>query len=147
MARGTRRHKNPLQETFRKGRMHKELKVGLQSLIPKLKDRNLITTYRPISVLGSTYKIVSKTLANELQFLLPLWIRPTQTSFVHDRFILNNVFLAFEAMEWVNESDQNLIMLLLNFEKTYDIISWTFLQESMRELGFSNVYYFNFYHT
>jgi hypothetical protein len=29
-------------------------------------------------------------------------------------------------------------MLLFDFEKTYDIINWTFLQESMRELGFSN---------
>jgi hypothetical protein len=58
--------------------------------------------------------------------------------FVHGRFILDNVFLAFEAMEWANESDENLIMLLLNFEKAYDIINWTLLQESMRELGFSN---------
>jgi hypothetical protein len=41
-------------------------------------------------------------------------------------------------MEWANESDQNLVMLFFNFEKTYDIIIWTFLQESMRELGFSN---------
>ncbi len=67
-----------------------------------------------------------------------MWIRPTQTGFVHGRFILDNVFLAFEAMEWANESDRNLVMLLFDFEKTYDIINWTFLRESMRELGFPN---------
>jgi hypothetical protein len=103
--------------------MHKELKDGLQSLIPKPKDHSLITNYRPISVLGSKYKIVSKTLAKGVQSFLPLWIRPTQMGFVHGRCILDNVFLDFETMEWANESDQNLIMLLLNFEKTYDIIN------------------------
>jgi hypothetical protein len=48
------------------------------------------------------------------------------------------VFLAFEAMEWVNESDQDLVMLLFYFEKIYDRINSTFLQESMRKLSFSN---------
>jgi hypothetical protein len=33
------------------------------------------------------------------------------------------VFLALEAMEWANESDQDLVMLLLDFEKTYDKIN------------------------
>jgi hypothetical protein len=33
------------------------------------------------------------------------------------------VFLAFEGMEQVNESDQDLVMLLLIFEKTYDRIN------------------------
>ncbi len=48
------------------------------------------------------------------------------------------MFLAFEAMEWVNESDQDLVMLLFYFEKIYDRINSTFLQESMRKLSFSN---------
>jgi hypothetical protein len=66
--------KNLLKETFQKGRMHKELKVGVQSFIPKLGDLNIIINYRPILVLGSTYKIASKTLANRLRSFLPLWI-------------------------------------------------------------------------
>jgi hypothetical protein len=115
--------KNHLRETFQEGRMHKELKVGLQSLIPKQGDHSLITNYRPISMLGFTYKIASKTLVSKVQSSLPLWIRPTQMGFVHGRFILDNVFLAFEAMEWTNESDQNLVMLLFNFEKAYDRIN------------------------
>jgi len=43
--------KNLLHETFQEGKVHKELKVGLQSLIPKLGDHSFITNYRPISVL------------------------------------------------------------------------------------------------
>jgi hypothetical protein len=74
-------------------------------------------------MLGSTYKIVSKSLANKLQPFLPSWTRPNQTSFVKSRFILDNVFLVFEAMEWATKSDQNLVMLLLNFEKSCNRIN------------------------
>jgi hypothetical protein len=28
--------------------------------------------------------------------------------------------MAFETMEWVKESEQDLVMLLSNFEKSYD---------------------------
>jgi hypothetical protein len=84
--------KNILQETFQKGRMHKEFKVGLKSQIPKPCDHNLIANYRTISMLGSTCEIVSKSLANKLQPFLPSWTRPNQTSFVQGRFILDNVF-------------------------------------------------------
>jgi hypothetical protein len=48
--------KNLLQKIFQEGRMHKELKVGLQSLIPKLGDHSLIINYKLILVLGSTSK-------------------------------------------------------------------------------------------
>lgn len=37
-------------------------------------------------------------------------------------------------MEWVKESDQDLVMLFLDFEIAYDIV----LQEIMKKLGFSN---------
>lgn len=46
--------------------------------------------------------------------------------------------MAFEVMEWVKESDQDLVLLLVDFEKTYDKVNWMFLLESMRKLGFSD---------
>jgi hypothetical protein len=40
-------------------------------------------------------------------------------------------------MEWATESKQDLVILLLDFEKAYDRINWTFLQSTMRKQGFS----------
>jgi hypothetical protein len=40
------------------------------------------------------------------------------------------MFMAFEVMEWVRESDQDLVMLFLDFEKAYDKIK---LDVSLRE--------------
>jgi hypothetical protein len=41
--------------------------------------------------------------------------------------ILDNNFLAQESLEWAIESDLDLVLLLLNFEKTFDRIEWGFL--------------------
>jgi len=67
--------------------------------------------------LGSIYKILTKTLAKRIQKILPLVIRPNQTGFVERRSILNNNFLVKEALVWVAESGQDLVLLLLDFEK------------------------------
>jgi hypothetical protein len=56
---------------------------------------------------------------------------------VKDRYILNNVFLAYEAMEYAKESSQDLIILMIDFEKAYDRINWSFLKATMLKLGFS----------
>jgi hypothetical protein len=77
--------------------------------------------------LGSLYKILAKTLARRLQDLLPNVIRPNQTGFVDGRSILGNTFLAQEAQEWAEESNQDLVLLLLDFEKAFDRIEWGFL--------------------
>jgi hypothetical protein len=46
--------------------------------------------------------------------------------------------MASEAVEWVVESDQNQIIMLLDFEKAYDKVSWAVMQDTMRALGFRN---------
>lgn len=50
---------------------------------------------------------------------------------------MDNVFLASEAIEWARESSQELVILLLIFEKVYDRVNWTFLESTMAKLGFS----------
>lgn len=54
-----------------------------------------------------------------------------------DRCILDNVLL---AIEWAKESKQDLVILLLDFEKAYDRINWKFLEAAMRKLGFSETW-------
>jgi hypothetical protein len=51
--------------------------------------------------------------------------------------ILNNNFLAQESLEWAIESELDLVLLLLNFEKAFDRIEWGFLFTAMSKLGFS----------
>lgn len=114
-------------ESLDQGQIPDSFKYGLTSLIPKEGTLTSNRNFRPILVLPATYKLIAKTLANRVQPVLPDSLQPTQTAFVKERNILDNV----------KQSKQSTIILLLDFEKAYDRVNWSFLEASMAKLGFS----------
>jgi hypothetical protein len=44
--------------------------------------------------------------------------------------------LAYEVLVWAPENGYDLVLLLLNFEKTFDRIEWGFLFPTLSKLGF-----------
>jgi hypothetical protein len=78
---------------------------GLITLIPKSGDHSKLGNLRPITLLGSAYKILVKALAGRIQAFLPDIIRPNQTRFVEGRSILNNTFIAQDSLNWAVESN------------------------------------------
>ncbi len=77
---------------------------GMITLILKSRDHSKLGNWRPITLLGSIYKILAKTLARRIQEFLLLVIRPNQTDFVEGRSILDNNFLAQGVLVWAPES-------------------------------------------
>jgi len=84
---------------LRNGETSELINKKLIILIPKSGDHARIGNWCPITLLGSLYKILAKTLARRLQTFLPSIIRPNQTGFIEGRCILNNTFLAQEAQD------------------------------------------------
>ena len=68
--------------------------------------------------------------------MLPKFICPTQTSFIKGRYILENLITSWEAMEWAKTSNQEVVMLLVDFEKAYDRVEWDFFIKMLRDFGF-----------
>ena len=125
-----------VSESIHAAHIEADLNVSKIALLPKSEDRSRVQNFRPISLLNTLYKIVAKVYANRMKPLLHHWILPSQTGFVPNRCILDNIFLAFEAIEWTLENNQELSMLLLDFEKAYDRVNWIFLKHTMTRMGF-----------
>jgi len=70
---------------FETGKLPKSVNITWVTLIPKKKDAVDITDFRPISMVGSIYKVIAKILSRRLREVLPELIGPAQTTFVRGR--------------------------------------------------------------
>ena len=71
-----------------------------------------------------------------MQPLLNDIIHKSQTGFMQERSIFYNIFMFWELTALAKEKDVDLVVLLLDFEKAYDRVDWSFLEEVMLQLGF-----------
>nr|GEV59685.1 hypothetical protein [Tanacetum cinerariifolium] len=70
------------------------------ALILKLQDAKLVKDFRPISLIGSLYKIIAKTLANRLVGVLGDIVNEVQSAFVFNRQILDGPFILNDLIHW-----------------------------------------------
>ena len=125
------------QEMFNTGIMPQKWKEGLICLIPKgdvVTDE--VKGWRPITLLNTIYKIYAKLLALRLQPFLPEIVHDSQTGFMQERSIFDNVFLFWELTGMAMKNKEDLAVLLLDFEKAYDRVDWDFMEGSFLRLGF-----------
>ena len=76
---------------------------GVITLLFKLGDRTQHKNWRPITLLNTDYKILSKALANRLQQVLPLIIHTDQTASTKGKTINDNTRLPHDVVTYANE--------------------------------------------
>ncbi|CAL9002137.1 unnamed protein product [Prunus brigantina] len=121
----------------------REFNHTLIALIPKVKMPTTVSEFPPISLCTTVYKMIAKTIANRLKFVLPHVITENQSAFVPNRMILDNVMAAFEIMhtiKGVKKGHDVKMALKLDMAKAYDRVEWVFLREMMLKLGFSPIW-------
>ena len=96
--------------------------------------------WRPITLLNVIYKILAKTLARRLQPYLPKLIHDSQTGFIQERSIFDNIILFWEMVTIAEVQKQDLAVLLLDFEKAYDRVDWDFMEGTLVRMGFPNTW-------
>lgn len=106
-----------IEEVLRKGGLEDSFKRKVTTLIPKGGSMVFIRNYRPISMLTRIYKLIAKTLAIRVQEFLRAIIIPTRTWFVKEHCILDNLFLAYDSIYWARESNQDLVVVLLDYKQ------------------------------
>uniref|UniRef100_A0A803QG04 Reverse transcriptase n=1 Tax=Cannabis sativa TaxID=3483 RepID=A0A803QG04_CANSA len=81
-------------------------------LIPKKSNASSLKDFRPISLCSTLYKIVSKTIANRIKPIMENIISPTQSAFLADRLIFDNILIAQEMVHAINHRKTGLAAAL-----------------------------------
>ena len=121
------------------GSLLKSVNHTFITLIPKVKNPERVTEFRPISLCNVIYKIVSKVIANRLKPILNSIISETQSAFVADRLITDNILIAFETLHHMKNSctgKNGFMALKLDMSKAYDRVEWIFWKSILLKMGF-----------
>ena len=124
---------------FIKGELSISQKLGIITCIPKEnKSRFHMKNYRPISLLNCVYKIASGCIANRIKSTLNKLIHSDQTGFIAGRYIGENTRLLYDIMQITEEKNLPGLLLLIDFEKAFDSISWKFINKVLKYFGFGD---------
>ncbi|GJS82400.1 RNA-directed DNA polymerase, eukaryota [Tanacetum coccineum] len=108
------------------------------ALIPKCIDPKFVNNYRPISLIGSLYKVVTKILAIRLSSVLNNLISEVQSAFLPNRQILDGSFIINELLSWCKLKKKQAMLFKVDFAKAYDSIRWDFLDDILCSFGFGS---------
>ena len=124
---------------YNKGEMSTSLRHCLITCIPKgNKPRSHLKNWRPISLLSCVYKIISSAVANRLKKVLDKLISKTQTGFVSGRYIGENIRLIYDLLHYTEKENIPGLIMLVDFEKAFDSVSWSFIYRVLDFLNFGN---------
>jgi exonuclease III len=133
--------KKPLSECvktiYKEGKLSLDQRSGIINLIPKTgKNLKLISNWRPITVLNLDYKIIAKSIANRIKPILPNIINKNQTGFMKNRLIGENIRIVQDTIDYTYLNDINGYLILLDFEKAFDSIKWSFIDRALDKFNF-----------
>ncbi|XP_031090896.1 uncharacterized protein LOC115995891 [Ipomoea triloba] len=100
----------------------------------------MVSDLGPIVLCNVVYKIMAKMVANRMKPLLGDVISDSQSAFIPNRLITDNILIAAEVGHYLNRKQNGVVgwaALKLDMTKAYDRMEWTFLRKMLLALGFS----------
>jgi hypothetical protein len=109
-------------------------------LLPKKEDAILAKDFRPISLIHSFAKLITKIMANRLSGYMDKLISRNQSAFIKGRFIQDNFMLVQQTIRLLHAKKQPRILLKLDISKAFDSVYWSFLLEVLEKVGFDPIW-------
>ena len=89
-----------------------------------------------MTLLNCDYKIASKAIANRIKTVLPELISEDQSGFIKNRCISDNIRTLDSAIKYAENKGLPGLLLFLDFEKAFDTLEWSFINQTLRHFGF-----------
>ena len=122
---------------FCSGEISIDQKRGLITLIPKKdKDRIFLKNWRPIALLNTDYKIMAKALALRLKEVIENLVSSDQKGYIKGRYIGENIRTVADTIHYLKDKKMEALILLIDFEKAFDSISWDFMDKTLNKFNF-----------
>ena len=127
---------NSFESSFEK-KLSTFQRMGILNLLPK-KDKDLrsLANWRPVSLLNTDYKILTKLLAVRLQKVIPTIINSDQVGYIKNRYIGENVRILSDILLYTDLEDLEAYITQIDFEKAFDSVEWDFLFKTLKAVNF-----------
>jgi hypothetical protein len=107
------------------------------TLIPKKENPWTDNDYRPISLLNSLLKHLTKLMSTRLQSIITTVVHANQYGFIKGKNIQDCLAWAFQFLHICHKSKREIVILKLDFEKAFDMIEHEVIISMLRHKGFS----------
>ncbi|XP_063765417.1 transposon TX1 uncharacterized 149 kDa protein [Eleginops maclovinus] len=121
-----------LRDSLSKGRLPLSCRRAVLTLLPKKGDLQELGNWRPVSLLCTDYKLLSKVLATRLRRVMEHVIHVDQTYCVPSRLITDNVTLIRDVLDLSSSLGCKLGLISLDQEKHQ------YLWQTLEAFGFSS---------
>ena len=95
-------------------------RIGATRLIAKVAGVPQVDEFRPITLLNTDYKLLSKLLVKRVKPVLKSIIKSSQLCTVQNKNILFGVSNVLSSVMYINNQNQGACLLSLDFFKAYD---------------------------
>ena len=128
-----------LNHGYKTGELAITQRQGIITCIPKEnKPKQYLKNWRPLTLLDIVYKLASGSIANRIKLILDKIIGKEQTGFIKGRYIGENIRLIYDLMNFTEINNIPGLILLIDFEKAFDSLSWRFIRNALKMLNFGD---------
>ena len=122
------------------GLLPASFRQGLVRLIPKVRGVPTASQLRPITLLGTDYKLLTKILVARLLPVLPSVLCSTQLCSIRGRSIFDGPASVLSSVEFLHRHQRPGFLLSLDFFHAYDRVSLPWVDRVMKAMGFGNIF-------